>query len=256
MTAAREKETTTTTDRNESPGDEVARAVAVVMAGGRGQRLRPLTDKVPKPLLRVGSSSIVERIIATLAAAGIRRVFLSVNYKAEAFEERLGDGERLGVRLEYVRERTAMGTAGALSLLPELPEGPVVVTNGDIMTRLDFARLLDRHRATGAALTVAAVEHESQSPYAVLEMDGDRVAGLVEKPVRRDLCNAGIYVLDPTVLALVPKETALDMPDLIARAIGAGMPVRAFLITEKWFDIGSPEDFERVLHEFATGEEE
>lgn len=255
MRAARGEETTTT-DRHDSPGEEAARAVAVVMAGGRGQRLRPLTDKVPKPLLRVGSSSIVERIIATLAAAGIRRVFLSVNYKAEAFEERLGDGERLGVTLEYVRERTAMGTAGALSLLPEMPDAPIVVTNGDIMTRLDFARLVEHHRSTGAALTVAAVEHQSQSPYAVLEVNGDRVTALVEKPVRRDLCNAGIYVLDPKVLTLVPKDTALDMPDLIARAIAAGMPVRVFPITEKWFDIGSPEDFERVLHEFATGEEE
>src|SRR5881394_576618 len=120
------------------------------MAGGRGQRLRPLTDRVPKPLLRMGSSSIVERIIGALAAAGIGDVTLTVSYKADAFQQRLGSGERLGVRLRYVREREALGTAGGLALLPEPATGPVLVMNGDIMTRLDFVRLLDYHWNRGA----------------------------------------------------------------------------------------------------------
>jgi NDP-sugar pyrophosphorylase family protein len=233
-----------------------AQPVAVIMAGGRGQRLRPLTDKVPKPLLKVGRSSIIERIITALAAAGIHDVFLSVNYKAEEFERRLGDGSELGVALHYVRERTAMGTAGALSLLPTRPAGPVLVTNGDILTRLEFARLLDDHRDHGAAATVGAVEHVSTIPYGVLRTDGDRLVGLEEKPEIRVLCNAGFYVLEPAVLDLLTAGEALDMPALLQRALDGDLPVHVFPVVERWFDIGSPEDFQHVLLEFATGEED
>jgi dTDP-glucose pyrophosphorylase len=230
--------------------------VGVVMAGGRGQRLRPLTDKVPKPLLRLGASTIIERIIGRLAAAGIRDVFLAVNYKAEAFEARLGTGGGLGVELHYLRERSRLGTAGPLTLLPERPEGRVLVTNGDIMTRLDFVRLLDYHVQRGGAATMAAVEHVTRIPYAVVRTAGSRLLGVSEKPETRALCNAGIYVLEPEVLGLLRPNELLDMPDLFARAVGSGMAVHVFPVVEKWFDIGSPEDFERVLLEFATGEEE
>jgi dTDP-glucose pyrophosphorylase len=241
---------------SEFPGAGPPAPTAVVMAGGRGQRLRPLTDKVPKPLLRIGRSSIVERIIGALAAAGVREVVLTVNYKADAFEERLGSGEGLGVRLRYVRERQALGTAGGLAMLPEPPDGPVLVTNGDIMTRLDFVRLLDYHWNREAAATMAAVEHVAKIPYAVVRTDGSRLLGLEEKPEIRALCNAGIYVLEPQVLALVEPGERLDMPDLFTRAVDGGLPVHVFPVVEKWFDIGSPEEFERVLMEFATGEEE
>lgn len=232
------------------------RPVAVIMAGGRGQRLRPLTDKVPKPLLKVGRSSIVERIIASIAAAGIHDVFLSVNYKAEVFEHRLGDGSQLGVALHYVRERSAMGTAGALSLLPIRPAGPVLVTNGDILTRLEFARLLDYHRDRDAAATVGAVEHVTTIPYGVLRTDGERLVAMEEKPDVRVQCNAGFYVLEPAVLDLLHAGEALDMPALLQRALDHDLPVCVFPVVERWFDIGSPEDFQQVLMEFATGEED
>ena len=229
---------------------------AVIMAGGRGQRLRPLTDKVPKPLLKVGTSSILERLIRSLAGVGVDHVHLSVNYKAEVFEERFGDGADLGVRIDYLRERKPLGTGGALSLLPAPPAEPFLVMNADMVTALDFTRMLEFHRAEGAALTVGAFEHAVQIPYGVLDIGGRRLRGVEEKPTRRSLCNAGVYVLDPAVLPLVPEGTFFDMTDLLDRALAEGLPVAVFPILEKFFDIGSPEEFERVLIWFATGEEE
>ena len=228
---------------------------AVIMAGGRGQRLRPLTDKVPKPLLKVGHTSIIERIIGDLASAGVREVYLAVNYKAEIFEERLGFGEHLGVNLHYLREETAMGTAGALSLLPGDVRQPVLVTNGDIVTTVDFGRLLDFHWRHGGAVTVAGVEHLSPIPYGVLKTAEHHLVSIEEKPVRRDLCSAGIYVLQPEVLRLMPNSERVDMPDLIADVLSVGLPVHVFPILEKWFDIGGTAEFERVLVQFAIGEE-
>jgi NDP-sugar pyrophosphorylase family protein len=232
--------------------------IAVIMAGGRGQRLRPLTDKVPKPLLRVGASSIIERIIGSLVSAGIRETYLAVNYKAEAFERRLGDGGELGVRLRYLREDEPLGTAGALSLLPEEAfEGrSILVMAADILTGMDYRKFAEFHEEHGGAATVAAVPYAARIPYAVLRTDGDRLVSIHEKPEQNLLCNAGIYMLRSDVLALVPSGLRIDMPDLLESVLGAGLPVHTFTIRESWFDVGSPEDFEHVLHEYATGEEE
>lgn len=230
--------------------------IAVVMAGGRGQRLRPLTDKVPKPLLKVGTSSIIERIIGALRDSGVAEFYLSVNYKAQVFEERLGDGDALGVTIEYLREEKKLGTAGSLALLPEEPQGPVLVTNADILTRLDFDRLFRYHREHGGPATVAVVHHVTQIPYGVMNAEGGRLVRIEEKPEVKVLCNAGIYVLQPEVLRYVAPDEVLDMPDLISRLLDDGIDVHLFPILERWFDIGSPDDFQRVLIEFATGEEE
>jgi NDP-sugar pyrophosphorylase family protein len=230
--------------------------MAVIMAGGRGQRLRPLTDKVPKPLLRVGGTPIIERIIASLASAGIEDVFLAVNYKAEAFEERLGDGERLGVTITYLHERTPLGTAGPLSLLPQGMDRSLLVMNADIMTRLEFSKLFAFHRQHGEAGTVAAVEYVARVPYAVVRTEDSLLTGIEEKPSQPVLCNAGIYVLEPSVLPLIPRDTMVDMPDLLEKVLADGQRVHVYAMRDKWFDIGSPEDFEHVLLEFATGEEE
>lgn len=238
------------------PGPVLPEPAAVIMAGGRGARLRPLTDKVPKPLLKVGSTSIVERIIGGLVAAGVRDVYLAVNYMAELFEERLGDGAHLGARLRYVREEEPLGTAGALSLLPPGHAGPVLVMNGDLVTTVDFARLFDFHWRHAGAVTVAGVEYLSRIPYGVLRSVGHHLLTIDEKPVRRDFCSAGIYVVDPSVLRLLTAGQALDMPDLIAGVLAEGWPVHVFPILEKWYDIGGTAEFERVLVQFATGEEE
>jgi len=241
---------------DEVAGAELARPTAVVMVGGRGERLRPLTDKVPKPLLRIGGTSIVERIISSLAAAGVQDVYLAVNYKATAFEEKLGTGENLGVKLHYVKEKEPLHTAGALSLLPEVPAGPVIVTNGDIVTTLDFQRLLDFHWHHGGAITVAGVEHRTHVPYGVLRSVEHHLLGIEEKPERRDFVSAGMYALQPEVLRFVPPETRMGMPDLIADVLSEGLPVHVFPLLERWYDIGSPEEFEEVLLQFATGDQE
>ncbi|MBW3573794.1 MAG: NTP transferase domain-containing protein [Actinobacteria bacterium] len=228
---------------------------AVILAGGRGQRLRPLTDKVPKPLLTVGRTTIVERLLEGLWAAGVKDVHLSVNYKAEAFEERLGDGEGYGVRLHYLREHIELNTAGPLSLLPERPVGPVLVMNADQVTALHFARLVDYHRHSAAAITVGAFDHAVQIPYGVLHLEGDQVAGIVEKPTLHRSCNAGIYVLEPHVIDLVPPETFFGMPTLVEAVLTRGERVTAFPILEKFIDIGTLEELEAALVLFATGEQ-
>lgn len=230
--------------------------IAVIMAGGRGQRLRPLTDKVPKPLLRVGSKSILERLIVAVRGAGVRDVYLAVNYKAEVFEQRLGAGEQLGVTLTYIREEQPLGTAGALSLLSAPVEGPILVLNGDILTTVDFSALFDFHRRQRAAATVAGVEHISHIPYGVLRNAEHHLLSMEEKPVRRDLCSAGIYVLEPELLRFLHPNEPMDMPDLLADVLADGQAVQVFPILEEWYDIGGTTEFERVLVNFATGEED
>lgn len=227
---------------------------AVIMAGGRGLRLRPVTDTVPKPLLRLGSTTIVERMIAGVSAAGAEHVYLAVKYKAEAFYERLGDGAALGVQLHYLHEESPLGTAGSLSMLP-VPDGPILVTNGDIVTTVDFERMLDFHWRHGGAMTVAGATFVSHVPYGILETSRQHLLSIEEKPDRSELCNAGMYVLEPHVLRLLAAGAHADMPDLIATVLAAGMSVNVFPILEKWFDIGGPAEFERILVQFATGEE-
>lgn len=229
---------------------------AVIMAGGRGTRLQPITDRVPKPLLKVGAKSIVERLIDAFVAAGVEEVFLAVNYLAELFEERLGGGEHLGVSIQYLREEHAMGTAGALSLLPTRVQGPILVTNGDILTTVDFSRLFDFHWRHQGAVTVAGVEYRSPVPYGVLRTVEHHLLGIDEKPERRDFCSAGIYVLEPDVLRLLSPKEAVGMPDLIADALAEGLAVHAFPILEAWYDIGETAQFERVLVRFATGDQD
>lgn len=229
---------------------------AVIMAGGRGVRLRPVTDKVPKPLLKVGSKSIVERLILGLARAGVEEVFLAVNYKAEVFEQRLGTGEHLGVTIRYLHEEHAMGTAGALSLLPPDAYGPLLVANGDILTTVDFSALFDFHWRHGGAITVAGVDHPSNIPYGVLRNVEHHLLSIDEKPQRRDFCSAGIYVVEPDVLGLLAPKEAVGMPELIADVLAEGRAVNVFPILEGWYDIGETAQFERVLVEFSASEED
>ena len=238
-------------------GGDDATPVAVLMVGGRGERLRPLTDKLPKPLLRIGGSSILERTILMLAAAGVRDVYLTLGYKAEVFEEQIGDGKHLGVRVTYVREDKPLGTAGALALLPE-QDRSVYVGNGDLVTTIDLRAMFDFHWHQGGAVTIAGVEHWTHVPYGVLRTAGHHLLSIDEKPDRRDFVSAGMYVLSPDVLRLLPAGAPFLMTELIDAVIAEGQPVNVFPVVspERWIDIGSPEDFERVLLQFATGEEE
>ena len=242
-------------DGDDPPPADGRTVTAVVLAGGRGQRLAPLTDKVPKPLLTVGRTTIVERILAGLADAGVTDVWLSVNYKAEMFEERLGDGSEAGVRLRYLREHKPLHTAGPLALLPEPPPGPLLVMNADQVTALHYARMVEFHRQAGAAITVGSFAYEVQVPYGLLDLEGGRVTGMVEKPTLRNHCNAGIYVVEPDVVPLVPRNTYFGMNQLVEAALAAGRDVAAFPILETFIDIGTREELDKALLWFATGEE-
>jgi NDP-sugar pyrophosphorylase family protein len=230
--------------------------IAVVMAGGRGKRLRPITDKVPKPLLRIGRTTIIERIMRGLAEAGIEDIYVALNYKAKMFERRLGDGEHIGARVHFMLEDHALGTAGPLGLLPERPKGPVLVTNADIITRLQYGRLLDYHRLRKGQATVAAMEHVAHIPYGVVRTTGTKLTAQEEKPDIKMLVNAGMYVLEPAAVALVKRDDYLDMPVLLDQLLAKRKAVHVFPVVEKWIDSGSPEEFERVMIDFATGEEE
>jgi dTDP-glucose pyrophosphorylase len=223
----------------------------VIMAGGLGQRLRPLTEEMPKPLLRVGGRPLLETIIEAFAEHGFRRFFLSVNYRAAQVEEHFGDGSRLGVEIGYLREDAFLGTAGALSLLPEVLPEPVIVMNGDILTRVDFGQLVEFHARTGAVMTMCVREYEVEVPYGVVEVDGERITSLVEKPTTHHFINAGIYVLGPSLLATIRSGERLDMTDLAARVLDRGGTLSAFPIREYWLDIGHLEDFERAQADFA-----
>jgi len=228
--------------------------VGVLMVGGRGERLRPLTDKVPKPLLRVGGAAIVERLIRSFRLAGVDEVYLTVNYLADLFEERLGDGQALGVRLHYLREEQAMDTAGSLSLLPDLGR-PLLVSNGDLVTTVDFAAMLEFHHYHRAAITVAGVQYAAKVPYGVLRTAEHHLLHIEEKPTTHQLVNAGMYVLSPEVLRYVPGDKPYKMTELIEDVLHDGLSVSVFPVLERWSDIGSKEEFERVLFEFAVEEE-
>ncbi|MDQ2924977.1 MAG: sugar phosphate nucleotidyltransferase, partial [Acidobacteriota bacterium] len=225
----------------------------VLMAGGLGTRLRPITESIPKPMIDVGGRPILETIVDTLAQCGFQRLFMSVNYRAEMIESHFGDGGAYGLQIEYLRENERLGTAGALSMLPASPEAPLLVMNGDVLTGLDLGNFVDMHTDGPARITVGVREIVTQIPFGVMEMEDDLVRAIVEKPEIRSVVSAGIYALSPAVLPSVPKGTYFDMPTLISRAIGAGHRVHAHRIREHWIDVGRLDDLERARLEFEGG---
>jgi len=226
---------------------------AVVMAGGYGTRLRPLTEELPKPMLPVGDRPLLELIIDQLRQAGIRRVNLSTHYKGEIIAGHFGDGRDFGVEIRYVREDQPLGTAGALGLLDTSDE-PLLVINGDILTRVDFRAMLDFHREQRADMTVAVRQHEFRVPYGVIETDGVTITGISEKPMVRHFINAGIYLLNPEVCRFIPNGQSYDMSDLISRLVAEGCCVISFPIREYWLDIGQVKDYQKALADIENGE--
>jgi len=225
---------------------------AVVMAGGYGTRLRPLTEALPKPMLPVGDRPLLEHIIEQLREVGIRRVNLTTHYKSELISEHFGDGKNFGVEIEYVKEDRPLGTVGALSLI-QPSEEPLLVINGDILTRIDFHAMLDFHREQKANMTVAVREFEMRVPYGVVETEGVEVARISEKPVLRHFINAGIYLLNPEVCRFIPNDRPYDMPELINRLLEAGRRVISFPVREYWLDIGKIEDYQQALTDLNDG---
>ncbi len=224
-------------------------ACAIIMAGGEGRRLYPLTADRPKPMLEIGGMPLLERQVRAMERAGVRRIFIATNYLAHVIESHFGDGAAFGIEIHYLREPERLGTAGALSLLPA-QDAPILVVNGDVLTTSNYQSLLAFHLETGAFITVAAAMYRMDVPYGVLEVDGHRAVNIVEKPTQTFLCNAGLYVLDAAAVAMVPPGRRLDMTDHIEAAIAAGKPVSVFPVHEYWTDIGSPGDLERARREF------
>ena len=224
----------------------------ILMAGGLGTRLRPLTETVPKPMLTVGGKPLLEQIIGVFAEQGFWRISISVNYRREMIEEHFGDGRAFGVEIDYVQEGRAMGTAGALSLLPRRPDAPFIVMNGDLLVSLQFSELLAFHEETGALGTMVVREYEQQVPYGVVRADGDYMTGIEEKPVERYFVNGGIYVLSPEALERIPEGEPMDMPSLLTRITETGGKVAVYPLRDYWRDIGRIDDLEAARAEFES----
>jgi dTDP-glucose pyrophosphorylase/CBS domain-containing protein len=218
---------------------------AVVMAGGLGTRLGDLTAATPKPMLPVGDRPLLERIVEQLREAGIRHVNFTTHYQAEVIAAHFGDGSAHGVEIEYVSEERPLGTAGALGLVQG--DDPILVMNGDILTRVDFGAMHRFHEEHRADMTVAVRPYEARVPYGIVELEGSRVSALTEKPLLRGFVNAGIYLINPDVRSFVEPGEQLDMPQLIDRLLDGGRNVVGFPLREYWLDIGAPADYEQAL---------
>jgi dTDP-glucose pyrophosphorylase len=218
----------------------------VIMAGGLGSRLEELTRETPKPMLKVGSRPLLETIVRRYAEQGFRRFYLAVNYKAEQIEAHFGDGSALGVDIRYLRERERMGTAGALSLLPERPAQPILVTNADLLTKENYGQMIDRHLEWGADATMAVREYEMQVPFGVVREQDGCIESIEEKPMQRFIVSAGMYVLSPQALDFVQAGQRLDMPALFEKMVAAGLRTRCHYVAGYWLDIGRLPDYERA----------
>jgi dTDP-glucose pyrophosphorylase/CBS domain-containing protein len=218
----------------------------VIMAGGQGTRLRPHTENCPKPLLMVGGKPMLEHIIIGAKAEGFRHFILAVHYLGDMIEDYCGDGSRWDVRIDYVREESPLGTAGALGLLSPRPEAPFVVSNGDVLTDINYGEMLDFHCRYSASATMAVRMYEWQHPFGVVRTKGVDIIGLEEKPVVRNHINAGIYVLEPDVLSMLEVGERCDMPTLFNRLLDSSTRAIVYPIHEPWLDVGRLEDYEQV----------
>ncbi|MBE2234884.1 MAG: NTP transferase domain-containing protein [Anaerolinea sp.] len=227
---------------------------AVILAGGKGRRLRPYTTVLPKPLMPLGEMPIIEVVLRQLAASGFNQVTVAVGYLAELLMAYCGDGSKYGLDLSYSREETPLGTAGPLALIDGLAGGDsFLVMNGDVLTSLDFAALVQRHQASGAAATIATHQRQQQINYGIIESDdADRVTAYIEKPQYHYQVSMGVYVLTPAVLEYIPRGHYLDLPDLVRTLMAAGRPVLAYPFDGYWLDIGRHDDYEQAVEEFEA----
>ena len=222
----------------------------VLMVGGLGTRLRPLTNHIPKPMLKVGGKPILETIIEGFKQYGYTNFVLSVNYKKEIIQNYFQNGDAFGVSITYIEENKRMGTAGALSLLPVKPKKPIFVMNGDLLTQVNFEQLMQFHIEQNSVATMCVREYEYQIPYGVIEINGPELVAIQEKPIQKSFVNAGIYVLSPEVLEYIPKDEYFDMPLLFEKIILNNNKTSVFPLREYWLDIGQMDDFEKANIEY------
>lgn len=226
-------------------GAQPVENAALLMAGGFGKRLLPLTEHTPKPMLKISDKPILEIIIRQLIDAGFRKFFISTHYMAESIVNHFGDGTAFGISIEYLHETTPLGTAGALALLPEISR-PILVMNGDILSRVNFQQLMEFHDQNEAKATMVVRDYEHVVPFAVIENDGQFITSIKEKPKISHFINAGIYVLSPAICNAMRDIEKKDMPDVLSQLIGQNYPVAMFPLHEYWSDIGLKEEFEKA----------
>jgi dTDP-glucose pyrophosphorylase len=223
----------------------------VLMAGGLGTRLSPLTDTTPKPMLHVGNKPILETIIENFSKYGYTDIILSVSYKSHIIEEYFGDGNKFGVKIEYIHESKRMGTAGAISLMRDRLVEPFFVMNGDLLTNINFEHMHDYHLAHDAIATMAVREYDFQVPYGVVNVQHGKIISIEEKPTHKFFVSAGIYMLSPKILDAIPDDEFFDMPTLFEKLIADKQSAASFPIREYWLDIGRMSDYERANSEYS-----
>jgi len=222
----------------------------ILMVGGLGTRLRPLTDNIPKPMLKVGNKPILQTIIEKFAEYGYTNVVLCVNYKSHVIEDYFGDGSEFGVNIEYVFEEQRMGTAGALSLLKEKPSEPFFVMNGDLLTNVNFEHLDSYHITNNSMGTMCVREYDFQVPYGVVNIKGSKILSIEEKPTHKFFVSAGIYMLSPEILEYIPQNKFYDMPTLFEKLISEDKNIISFPLREYWLDIGRIEEYKKANEEY------
>ena len=222
----------------------------VLMVGGLGTRLRPLTQDTPKPMLKVGNKPILQTIVEKFAEYGFVNITMCVNFNASIIRDYFGDGKEFGVNIDYVLEEKRMGTAGALSLLKERPSQPFFVMNGDLLTNVNFEHIFNYHILNKATATMCVREYDYEVPYGVVKMNDNKIIEIAEKPVQKFFVSAGIYMLSPEILDLIPKNEFYDMPALFEKLIKLSKNVISFPIREYWLDIGRMEEYQRANEEY------
>lgn len=225
--------------------DEISRNISVViMAGGLGSRLGDVTKDCPKPMLDVGGKPVLERIIKNFTKVGYRNFYISVNYKAEMIEDYFKDGSEFGCKISYLREKTRLGTAGSLTLLPPTVTGPIVVTNGDLLTLVDFRRLLTFHMQHKSPMTMCTRQFEFQVPYGVVNIENGQIKSIDEKPIQSFNVSAGVYVINSELLKYIPQNTYFDMPTFLDALLSKNIKTDCFPMVEQWIDIGRVSDLD------------
>ncbi len=224
---------------------------AVIMAGGKGMRLRPLTETIPKPMIKVAGRPILERIVLHLISYGINRIFLAVNYLGDMIEDHFKDGSQFGISIEYLREEKPLGSGGALSLLPEAPTHPLIVMNGDLIQDANFAKMIDFHEQNNFYATMGVYPYFHQVPFGCVQVKGNALSSLVEKPVLEETVNAGIYVLSPEAVSHVPPDISFPITTLFEQALNRQGACGAFILEKEWLDIGSPQHLRQARGEIT-----
>ncbi|WP_440681198.1 nucleotidyltransferase family protein [Candidatus Pelagibacter sp. HIMB1623] len=223
--------------------------LVVIMAGGKGMRLRPLTKHIPKPMLKVGNKPIIQTLIEKFDQSGYKNFLICVNYKSKVIKDYFGDGSKFGVSIKYIEEKIRMGTAGSLSLLRKKPKDPFFVINGDLLINLDFEKMLDFHFEHNSKATMCINEYNIDSPYGEVKLDNENIISIKEKPKHKYFVNSGIYILDPECIGLIPKKF-YDMTSLFKKMIVNKYKIVSFPLGEYWLDIGRLNDFKKANLEY------